>query len=96
MSAASKNPYVSPSPRTVSCSVTTVTAVAAAITLAAGPLEAGLLMATAVAIVSTPARPIFSHDMTVAWLVFAIVFLGFLGARTLLRPRTPRAFLVDS
>ena len=35
MSAASKNPYVSPSPRTLSCSVTTVTAVAAAITLAA-------------------------------------------------------------
>jgi MFS family permease len=35
MSAASKKPYVSPSPRTVSCSVTTVTAVAAAIPLAA-------------------------------------------------------------
>jgi MFS family permease len=35
MSAASKTPYASPSARTVSCSVTTVTAVAAAITMAA-------------------------------------------------------------
>ena len=35
MSAASKTPYASPSPRTVSCSVTTVTAVATAITMSA-------------------------------------------------------------
>jgi glycosyl transferase family 87 len=69
--------------------------VAAAITLAAGPLEAGLLVATAVAVVSTPARPLFSHDVTMAWLILAIVFLGFLGARTLARPRrsSPHASL---
>src|SRR5712671_2398185 len=35
MSAASKTPYASPSPRTVSCSVTTVTAVVTAITMSA-------------------------------------------------------------
>jgi hypothetical protein len=63
---------------------------AAAITLAAGPLEAGLLVATAVALVSTPARPLFSHDMTVAWLMLAIVFLGFLGVRTLTKPKPPK------
>jgi hypothetical protein len=67
---------------------------AAAITLAAGPLEAGVLVAVAVAVVSTPALPI-NRQMMAAWLFFAIVFLGFLGGRALKRsrPRTPPATL---
>jgi hypothetical protein len=67
---------------------------AAAIVLAAGPLEAGVLVAAAVAIVSTPASPLTnrqaSNEMTMAWLLFAIVFLGFLGARALKRRGPPR------
>lgn len=68
---------------------------AAAITLAAGPLEAGVLVAAAMALISAPARPLFSHETTMAWLMLAIAFLGFLGVRTLKRPRqpTPRAAL---
>lgn len=62
---------------------------AAAITLAAGPLGAGVLVAAAMAIVSTPARPLFSHEVTVAWLTLAIIFLGFLGVRTLVMPQPP-------
>jgi hypothetical protein len=62
---------------------------AAAIMLAAGPLEAGVLMAAAVAILSTPVSPFSSHQMTVAWLLLAIVLLGFLAVRTLIRGRSP-------
>lgn len=57
----------------------------AAIMLAAGPLEAGVLVATAVAIVSGPLSALASHKL--AWLVLAMVFLGLLGVRTLARLR---------
>ena len=63
---------------------------AAAITLAAGPVEAGVLVAAAVAIISVPATPLPSRVTTVAWLMVAIVFLGFLGVRTLRPSRPPR------
>jgi alpha-1,2-mannosyltransferase len=62
--------------------------VAAAIMLAAAPLEAGVLVAAAMAIVSTPLSPLTnrqgSNEMILAWLLFAIVFLGFLGVRALM------------
>jgi hypothetical protein len=67
---------------------------AAAIMLAAGPLEAGVLVATAVAILSTPLSPLTnwqpSREMAIAWLTFAFVLLGFLGMRVLIRPSTPK------
>lgn len=68
---------------------------AAAIMLAAGPLEAGVLMATAVAIVSAFASPLTSRQNKAAWLLLAIVFLGFLVVRTLTRrwPARPPAAL---
>jgi hypothetical protein len=59
---------------------------AAAIMLAAGPLEAGVLMAAVTAFVSTPVSPLNSRQMTWAWLLTAIVFLGFLVFRTVVRP----------
>jgi Glycosyltransferase family 87 len=62
---------------------------AAAIMLAAGPLEASVLMAAVVAFVSTPVSPLASRQMTWAWLLTAIAFLGFLGIRTVMRPRSP-------
>jgi glycosyl transferase family 87 len=62
---------------------------AAAIMLAAAPLEAGVLMAAVIAFVSTPISPLSSRQMTWAWLLTAIVFLGFLGFRTVERPRSP-------
>jgi hypothetical protein len=62
---------------------------AAAIMLAAGPLEAGVLMAAVIAFASTPVSPLNSRQMTWAWLLTAIVFLGFLGVRTLMRPTSP-------
>jgi Glycosyltransferase family 87 len=67
---------------------------AAAIMLAAGSLEAGVLIAAAVAIVSTPLSPLTnrqaSNEMIAAWLLFAILFLGFLGVRALKRRGPPR------
>lgn len=54
---------------------------AAAIVLAAGPLEAGVLMAAAITILSTPVSPLSSRLMTAAWLTFAVVVLVFLGVR---------------
>ena len=67
---------------------------AAAIMLAAGPMEAGLLVATAAVIVSTPLSPLTarqdSPQMIVAWLVFAIAFLAYLGVRAVTRPAQPR------
>jgi len=60
---------------------------AAAIMLAAAPLEAGVLVAAAVAIVSAPAgsltNRLTSFEVTAAWLLFAFLLLGFLGARAL-------------
>jgi hypothetical protein len=61
---------------------------AAAIMLAAGPLEASVMMAAVVALISTPISPLSSRQMTWAWLVTAIVFLGFLGVQALMRPRS--------
>jgi len=63
---------------------------AAAIMLAAGPLEAGVLVAAAVAIVSTPVSLLTNRQMILAWLLFAIAFLGFLGVRALRRSGPPR------
>jgi hypothetical protein len=64
--------------------------VAAAMILAAGPLEMGVLVAAGAAIVSTPMSPLTnwypSREMAIAWLIFAFVVLGFLAARTLTRP----------
>ena len=64
---------------------------AAAIMLAAGPLEAAVVVAAAAVIVSTPLSPLTSRQdspqMIVAWLVFAILFLGFLAVRSLTRSR---------
>jgi hypothetical protein len=67
--------------------------VAAAITLAAGRLEVGVLVAAAVAIVPTPASPFSSHWTILTWLMLAMVFLGFLALRALTRarPRSPSA-----
>jgi alpha-1,2-mannosyltransferase len=66
---------------------------AAAIMLAAGPLEAGVLVAAAVAIVSTPLSPLTnrqaSNEMILAWLLFATILLGFLGVRALRRRGPP-------
>lgn len=63
--------------------------VAAAIMLAAGSLEAGVLVAAAAVIVSTPLSPLTnrqdSFEMAVAWMVFAILCLGFLAVRALTR-----------
>jgi hypothetical protein len=67
---------------------------AAAIMLAAAPLETGVLIAAAAVIVSTPASPLTnwqaSPQMAAAWLMFAVLWLGFLAARTL-RPLAPPA-----
>ena len=54
---------------------------AAAIMLAAGPLEVGVLMAIAVAFVSALTNPFTTHQNAVAWLVLAMLFLGFLAYR---------------
>ncbi len=60
---------------------------AAAIMLAAGPLEAAVLVAAGVAIVSTPASSLAnrmtSNEVTFAWLLFAFAFLTFLGVHAL-------------
>lgn len=62
---------------------------AAAIILAAGSLEAAVVVAAGTVIVSTPLSPLTSRQdspqMIVAWLVFAILFLGFLAIRSLTR-----------
>jgi hypothetical protein len=67
---------------------------AAAIMLAAGPLEAAVLVAAAAVIVSTPLSPLTSRQdspqMIVAWLMFAILFFGYLGARELIRPESSK------
>jgi hypothetical protein len=64
---------------------------AAAIMLAAGPPKTAVLIAAAVAIVSALATPLTAHQSVVAWLLLALMFLGFLGLRTLmpLRPQGP-------
>jgi hypothetical protein len=62
---------------------------AAAIVLAAAPLEIGVVVAIAAAVVSALVSPLNSHQVTVAWLLFAIAIVGFLGARSLIRPRSP-------
>jgi hypothetical protein len=71
---------------------------AAAIMLAAGPLEAAVLVATGAVIVSTPLSPLTSRQdspqMIVAWLVFAILCFGFLGVRAWKRSASPPALPV--
>jgi hypothetical protein len=56
---------------------------AASIMLAAGPQRAGLVMATSAAILSGLVNPLSSHQNAQAWLLFALVFLGFMGFRAL-------------
>jgi glycosyl transferase family 87 len=65
----------------------------AAIMLAVGPLKAGVLLAGVTAILSALAAPFTPHGMTMAWLLFAIVILGFLGARTLMASTRSRAVI---
>jgi glycosyl transferase family 87 len=62
---------------------------AAAIMLAAGPLKTGVLAAIVVTILSALAAPFASHEMTMAWLLFAIVLLGLVGFSALTRSRPP-------
>ena len=62
---------------------------AAAIVLAAAPLEVGVLVAIAAAVVSALVSPLNSHQATAAWLLFAIALIGFLGVRSLMRLRPP-------
>ena len=62
---------------------------AAAIVLAAAPLEVGVVVAIAAAVVSVLVSPLNSHQATVAWLLFAIALVGFLGVRSLKRLRSP-------
>ena len=62
---------------------------AAAIMLAAGPLEVGVPMAIAVAFVSALTNPITAHQNAVAWLLLAILFLALLTFRAV-RQAGPR------
>jgi hypothetical protein len=64
---------------------------AAAIMLAAGPLEVGVLMAITVAGVSTLTNPLTAYQSAVAWLLLAILFLGFLAFRAVRRAGLARA-----
>ena len=66
---------------------------AAAIMLTAGPRKLAVLIAAAVAIVSALATPLTAHQSVLAWLLLALIFLGFLGLRTL-TPLQPEAPLV--
>ncbi len=66
---------------------------AAAITLAAGPPKVGISVALVVALLSALVAPFNSHQLIMAWLLFAIVFLGFLGARTLTAFLSPRRLM---
>jgi hypothetical protein len=60
---------------------------AAAIMLAAGPSKPAVLIAAAVAILSALATPLTAHQSVLAWLLLALIVLGFLGLRTLMPPR---------
>jgi hypothetical protein len=62
---------------------------AAAIVLAAAPLEIGVVVAIGAAFVSALVSPLNSHQMSVAWLLSATALLGFLGARSLKQLRSP-------
>ena len=64
---------------------------AAAMVLAAGPLEVGVMVAIAVAVVSALTNPFTTHQNAVAWVVLAILFLGFLAVRSLRRAGPPPA-----
>ena len=68
---------------------------AAAIMLAAGPLEIGVLMAIAVAVVSGLTNPLSPDQNAVAWLLLAVLLLGFLAVRAVTRagPRRESATL---
>lgn len=59
---------------------------AAAIVLATAPIRVGILVATAIALVSAPVSPLNGHQMTAAWLLLATGLLVFLAVRTV----TPR------
>ena len=61
---------------------------AAAIVLAAAPLEIGVVVAIAAAFLSALVSPLNSHTMSVAWLLSATALLGFLGVRSLKQMRS--------
>jgi Glycosyltransferase family 87 len=67
-----------------------VLAAAVSIMLAAGPLRAGVLIAAAMAIVSTPVSPFNYRQAIWVWLLIAIAFLGFLGLRAVKRSEPQR------
>jgi hypothetical protein len=62
----------------------------AAIALAAASPKLGISVALVVAILSALVTPFKSHELIMAWLLFAIVFLGFLAARALAASVWPR------
>jgi hypothetical protein len=69
---------------------------AAAIVLAAAPFRVGILVATAVALVSAPVSPLSGHQMTGAWLLFAMGLLVLLAVRTRTRRTVPRLAVLDA
>jgi Glycosyltransferase family 87 len=69
---------------------------AAAIVLAAAPFRVGILVAAAVAIVSAPVSPLNGHQMTGAWLLFAMGLLVLLVVRTRPPRRVPRLAVLDA
>jgi hypothetical protein len=69
---------------------------AAAIVLAAAPSRIGIVVATAIALVSAPVSPLNGHQMTGAWLLFAMGLLALLAVRTRTRRGVPRLAVLDA
>jgi len=67
--------------------------VAAAIMLAAAPIRQSLPTAAAIALTSALVSPLSSRQVTLAWLLLAMVLLGVLGARTVVARRWERRTL---
>jgi hypothetical protein len=73
-----------------------VLGVAAAIMFAAAPFRVGILVATAIAMVSAPVSPLNGHQMTAAWLLLAMALLVFLVIRTRTARAGPRFAVLDA
>jgi glycosyl transferase family 87 len=69
---------------------------AAAIVLATAPFRVGVLVATAIALVSAPVSPLNGHQMTGAWLLFAMGLLVLLAVRTRTRRRVRTLAVLDA
>jgi hypothetical protein len=69
---------------------------AAAIVLAAAPFRVGVLVATAIALLSAPVSPLNGHQMTGAWLLFAMGLLILLAVRTRTQRRVTRLAVLDA